>query len=45
VGEKKKYNYYLPKCPDSGRKPLAEKKSLSIAKQGGGALLEWSKLL
>jgi hypothetical protein len=25
VDEKKKYNYYLPKCPDSMRKPLAEK--------------------
>ncbi|KAF8240098.1 hypothetical protein L208DRAFT_1220280, partial [Tricholoma matsutake] len=25
VDEKKKYNYYLPKCPDSMRKPLSEK--------------------
>ncbi|KAF8238675.1 hypothetical protein L208DRAFT_1241331 [Tricholoma matsutake] len=25
VDEKKKYNYYLPKCPDSMRKPLGEK--------------------
>jgi hypothetical protein len=25
VDKKKKYNYYLPKCPDSMRKPLAEK--------------------
>jgi hypothetical protein len=25
VDEKKKYNYYLPKCPDLMRKPLAEK--------------------
>ncbi|KAF8235813.1 hypothetical protein L208DRAFT_1142303, partial [Tricholoma matsutake] len=25
VDEKKKYNYYLPKCPNSMRKPLAEK--------------------
>ncbi|KAF8221663.1 hypothetical protein L208DRAFT_1326609 [Tricholoma matsutake] len=25
VDEKKKYNYYLPKCADSMRKPLAEK--------------------
>ncbi|KAF8239476.1 hypothetical protein L208DRAFT_1237013 [Tricholoma matsutake] len=25
VDEKKKYNFYLPKCPDSMRKPLAEK--------------------
>jgi hypothetical protein len=25
VDEKKKYNYYLPKCPDSMRKPLAKK--------------------
>ncbi|KAF8231849.1 hypothetical protein L208DRAFT_1274918 [Tricholoma matsutake] len=25
VDEKKKYNYYLPKCTDSMRKPLAEK--------------------
>ncbi|KAF8231908.1 hypothetical protein L208DRAFT_1225167, partial [Tricholoma matsutake] len=24
VDEKKKYNYYLPKCPDSMRKPLTE---------------------
>ncbi|KAF8219179.1 hypothetical protein L208DRAFT_1342491, partial [Tricholoma matsutake] len=25
VDEKKKYNYYLPKCPDLMRKPLSEK--------------------
>jgi hypothetical protein len=25
VDDEKKYNYYLPKCPDSMRKPLAEK--------------------
>ncbi|KAF8236988.1 hypothetical protein L208DRAFT_1249811 [Tricholoma matsutake] len=25
VDEKKKYNYYFPKCPDSMRKPLSEK--------------------
>jgi hypothetical protein len=25
VDEKKRYNYYLPKCPDSMRKPLTEK--------------------
>ena len=25
VDEKKRYNYHLPKCPDSMRKPLAEK--------------------
>ncbi|KAF8220232.1 hypothetical protein L208DRAFT_1335014 [Tricholoma matsutake] len=25
VEEKKKYNYYLPKCPDSMRKPLSKK--------------------
>jgi hypothetical protein len=25
VDEKKKYNYYLPKCPNSMRKPLAKK--------------------
>ncbi|KAF8236454.1 hypothetical protein L208DRAFT_1228024, partial [Tricholoma matsutake] len=25
VDEKKKYNYYLPKCPDSMRKPLTKK--------------------
>ncbi|KAF8226260.1 hypothetical protein L208DRAFT_1226040, partial [Tricholoma matsutake] len=25
VDEEKKYNYYLPKCPDSMRKPLTEK--------------------
>ncbi|KAF8223395.1 hypothetical protein L208DRAFT_1316909, partial [Tricholoma matsutake] len=25
VDEKKNYNYYLPKCPDSMRKPLAKK--------------------
>ncbi|KAF8221138.1 hypothetical protein L208DRAFT_1329897, partial [Tricholoma matsutake] len=25
VEEKKKYNYYLPKCPDSMRKPLTKK--------------------
>src|ERR1700676_401930 len=25
VDNEKKYNYYLPKCPDSMRKPLAEK--------------------
>ncbi|KAF8234093.1 hypothetical protein L208DRAFT_1263549 [Tricholoma matsutake] len=25
VDEKKKYNYYLPKCPDSMRKPLSKK--------------------
>ena len=25
MDDKKKYNYHLPKCPDSMRKPLAEK--------------------
>ncbi|KAF8231853.1 hypothetical protein L208DRAFT_1182097, partial [Tricholoma matsutake] len=25
VEEKKKYNHYLPKCPDLMRKPLSEK--------------------
>ena len=25
VDDKKKYNYHLPKCPDSMRKPLTEK--------------------
>ena len=25
MDDKKKYNYHLPKCPDSMRKPLTEK--------------------
>ncbi|KAF8225459.1 hypothetical protein L208DRAFT_1306250 [Tricholoma matsutake] len=41
VDEKKTYNYYLPKCPNSMRKPLAEK----IAKYCSGILPTWSKPL